>query len=114
MRDVPRQAFYLADKVGRYDLEPERMFDFRAARVRLSVEHSLRLLGLSSIDLLQVHDLEFCADLETIVSETLPALDELRQQGLVRCIGITGGQVWVVVVTGGPVRVVVVQVGRCG
>ncbi|KAF0295590.1 L-galactose dehydrogenase [Amphibalanus amphitrite] len=89
VRDIPRQAFYMADKVGRYELEPARMFDFRPERVRLSVEHSLQLLGLSRIDLLQVHDLEFCADLETIVSETLPALDELRQQGLVRYVGIT-------------------------
>ena len=90
MRDVPRQAFYLADKVGRYELQPERMFDFRPERVRSSVEHSLKLLGLTTIDLLQVHDLEFCSDLETIVSETLPALDELRKQGIVRYIGITG------------------------
>ncbi|XP_037075985.1 L-galactose dehydrogenase-like [Pollicipes pollicipes] len=90
LRDVPREAYYLATKVGRYDLDYAGMFDFSAARVRRSVELSLRRLRLQHVDLLQVHDLEFCPDLETIVSETLPALQEMVDEGKARCIGITG------------------------
>ena len=40
-------------------------------------------------DFLRCHDIEF-GDLDVVISETLPALQRLKQQGLVRFIGITG------------------------
>jgi len=90
LRDVPRQAYYLATKIGRYELDFDHMFDFSAARVHRSLEVSLQRLRLQHVDLLQVHDLEFCQDLETILTETLPAIQELVEAGTVRHIGITG------------------------
>jgi L-galactose dehydrogenase len=83
---VPREAYLLATKVGRYGLDD---FDFSAARVAASVDESLARLGCGHLDLIQVHDLEF-GHLEQIVAETLPALDRLRAGGKVRFIGITG------------------------
>jgi aryl-alcohol dehydrogenase-like predicted oxidoreductase len=57
---------------------------------RLNVEH---------IDLINVHDIEF-ADLEQVAKETVPALVELREKGLVSYVGITDLQLenlkWVV------------------
>ena len=50
---------------------------------------SLRRLDLPSVDILQVHDVEF-ADLDTVLEETLPTLDELRTDGKIKFIGITG------------------------
>ncbi|KAK9909287.1 hypothetical protein WJX75_000053 [Coccomyxa subellipsoidea] len=41
------------------------------------------------IDIIQTHDIEF-GDLEQVITETLPALQKLKEQGLVRFIGITG------------------------
>ena len=54
LADVPRQAYYLATKVGRYDLETAGMFDFSGERVRRSVGESLARLRLDYIDLIQV------------------------------------------------------------
>lgn len=56
-------------------------------------------LNIDYIDLINVHDIEF-ADLNQIVNETLPALVELREQGIVKHVGITDLQLenlkWVI------------------
>ncbi len=83
---VPRDSFYLSTKLGRYT--PER-FDFSAARVVESVETSLHRMRTDYLDIVLCHDVEF-VDLTQIVQETLPALQQLRQRGLVRWIGISG------------------------
>lgn len=83
---VPRERYVLATKVGQYG---EGQFDFSAARVTRSLDESCARLGVDYIDLLQCHDIEF-ADLNQIVSETLPALVKLRQAGRIGHIGITG------------------------
>ncbi len=83
---LPRDSYILATKVGRYGADE---FDFSAARVTASVEESLRRLQVDHIDLIQCHDIEF-GSLEQVVHETLPALREVREQGKVRFIGITG------------------------
>ena len=84
--DLPRSEIVVATKVGRYGAET---FDFSAERVTKSVDESLQRLGLEVIDLIQCHDMEF-VDLDQIVNETLPALLELKRQGKVRFVGITG------------------------
>ncbi|KAI8112123.1 hypothetical protein M9434_003447 [Picochlorum sp. BPE23] len=84
--DLPRDEIVVATKVGRYG---QALFDFSAPRVKASVDESLQRLGLSYIDLIQCHDMEF-VKLDQIVNETLPALLELKKEGKVRHIGITG------------------------
>ncbi|KAK9811358.1 hypothetical protein WJX72_002436 [[Myrmecia] bisecta] len=86
IRDLPRDKIIVATKVGRYD---KAKFDFSAARVTASVHESLQRLQTSYIDLIQTHDIEF-GDLDQVVSETLPALVKLKQEGFVKHIGITG------------------------
>ena len=49
-----------------------------------SVDESLKRLGLDYIDLIQVHDVEFCQSLEQLVKYTIPALLELKRMGKVR------------------------------
>jgi L-galactose dehydrogenase len=55
-----------------------------------SVHESLQRLGLTHIDVIQVHDMEFCPSLDIIIDETLPALKKLKDAGFVKHIGITG------------------------
>ena len=86
LREIRRDRYYLATKVGQYG---EGQFDFSAARVRRSLDESCARLGVDYIDLLQCHDIEF-ADLDQIVEETLPALVQLRAAGRIGHIGITG------------------------
>ena len=45
-------------------------------------------LNIDYIDLINVHDVEF-ADLNQVVEETLPALVKLREEGVVKHVGIT-------------------------
>jgi L-galactose dehydrogenase len=85
LRGVDRVSYLLATKVGRYG---DAEFDFSAARVVASVHASMSRLGVDYLDVVQCHDIEF-GSLDQIVDETLPALDGLRDQGLVRFIGVT-------------------------
>lgn len=87
---VPREALYINTKVGRYELDELRMFDFRGARVTQSVYESLERLGVGYLDTIQVHDPEFAPDLDIILHETLPALHGLKAEGVVRHVGVTG------------------------
>lgn len=81
-----RDEVILATKFGRYD---KNLFDFSAARLKTSVEESLRRLRTDRVDLLTAHDIEF-GDREQIVCETVPAMRELQRQGKARFIGISG------------------------
>jgi len=81
-----RHEVILATKCGRYGADN---FDFSAATVTREFENSLRRLQTDSVDLLQVHDVEF-GSIDQIIHETLPAMRRLREQGKVRFIGVTG------------------------
>ena len=86
LKELPRDAYYLATKVGRYGLD---QFDFSATRVAASIDESLTRLNVDYVDLIQCHDIEFVS-LDQIIEETLPALRRVQQQGKVRFIGISG------------------------
>ncbi len=81
-----RDEVVLATKCGRYGIHH---FDFSAMTVIRQFEASLRRLRTDTVDLLQVHDVEF-GSLDQIVHETLPAMRLLQEQGKVRFIGVTG------------------------
>jgi L-galactose dehydrogenase len=87
LREINRDRYYLATKVGQYGGTDS--FDFSAERVTRSLDESCARLGVDYIDLLQCHDIEF-ADLNQIINETLPALVKLREAGRIGHIGITG------------------------
>lgn len=84
-----RDRVVLCTKVGRYDRDLPHGFDFSAARVRRSVEESLRRLRTDVIDLYIAHDIEF-GPREVILGETLPAMRRLQEEGKVRAVGISG------------------------
>jgi len=50
----------------------------------------LKLLGVQTIDVIQIHDIEFAPDLDVLLYETIPTLEELRREGKVNNIGVTG------------------------
>ena len=111
LRRHPRDDFVLSSKVGRLltpdaatpraqhgyvDILPFRQaWDFSAGGTRRSVEDSLQRLGMSRLDVAYVHDPDVathgvCAPevLRQVLAETLPALQQLKQEGLVRAIGL--------------------------
>ena len=93
LKEIPRGKYYLSTKVGRYGKDGVNTWDYSAKRVKESVFESMERLNIDHIDLINVHDIEFQADLpgglQKVVDETLPALCELRDQGVVSHVGIT-------------------------
>eukprot|EP00095_Tigriopus_kingsejongensis_P012303 maker-scaffold692_size110616-snap-gene-0.21 protein:Tk12303 transcript:maker-scaffold692_size110616-snap-gene-0.21-mRNA-1 annotation:"hypothetical protein TRIADDRAFT_22637" len=90
LQKIPRTAYYIATKVGRYEQDTARQFDFTRKKIQESVTNSLQTLGLDYLDLVQIHDVEFCHSLDQIVHHAIPALQELKAAGKIRFIGITG------------------------
>ena len=93
LKEIPHEKFYLSTKVGRYGKDGVNTWDYSAKRVTDSVYESMKRLNVDYIDLINVHDVEFQGDmdggLQLIVDETLPALVELRDKGVVKHVGIT-------------------------
>ena len=88
LKDIPREKYILSTKVGRYGKDGVNTWDYSAKKAKESVYESMERLHIDHIDLINVHDVEF-ADLEQVVKETLPALVELREKGVVSHVGIT-------------------------
>jgi len=104
LREIPRDKYLLSTKVGRYGKDGVNTWDYSGKRATESVYESMERLGIDHIDLINVHDIEFQAalpgGLQKVCDETLPALVELREKGIVSHVGITDLQLknlkWVV------------------
>jgi L-galactose dehydrogenase len=81
-----RQNVILATKGGRIDRDE---FDFSTDGILSMCAASLRRLQTDYLDIYQLHDIEF-GDPSQIINEAIPALQQLKQEGKVRFIGITG------------------------
>ena len=88
LKEIERDRYYLSTKVGRYGENGVNTWDYSAKRVTACVYESMERLNIDYIDLINVHDVEF-ADLNQVVEETLPALVKLREEGVVKHVGIT-------------------------
>lgn len=88
LKDIKRDRYYLSTKVGRYGQDGVNTWDYSAKRVTDSVYESMERLNIDYIDLINVHDVEF-SDMNQVVNETLPALVRLREEGVVKHVGIT-------------------------
>lgn len=86
IKETARDRFILSTKAGRYGAED---FDFSYDRIIRSAEESMQRLHTDYLDILFLHDIEF-ADLNQVIEEALPALDELKKQGKIRFTGISG------------------------
>ncbi|GHF40851.1 D-threo-aldose 1-dehydrogenase [Amycolatopsis bartoniae] len=64
-----------------------RVWDFSADGIRRSLEDSLTRLGLDAVDIVYLHDPELY-DLEPALAEGVPAVVALRDEGLVRAVGV--------------------------
>nr|WP_300146671.1 aldo/keto reductase [Propionicimonas sp.] len=81
-----RNGIILATKAGRYGFTE---FDYSPARIRHSLEDSLRLLGTDYVDILQLHDIEF-VPLAPVLTDSYAELLRLKDEGKCRFIGMTG------------------------
>lgn len=83
---VPRADYLISTKVGRV-LQPEGRagFDYSRDGVLRSLEGSLERLQTDRVDILHIHDPDHHQ--EEALAQALPALIDLRRQGVVRAIG---------------------------
>lgn len=88
LKNIERGRYYLSTKVGRYGKDGINYWDYSGRKAKESVYESMERLNVDHIDLINIHDIEF-ADLEQVCNETLPALTELRSEGVVKHVGIT-------------------------
>lgn len=113
LKDKPRTEYTLSTKVGRI-LDPKEDFqlpkgnwkgklnfsyryDYSAAGVRRSVEDSLQRLGVSSLDIVFIHDLspdnedmkdKWLTYFEEARKGAMPALTKMREEGLIKGWGL--------------------------
>lgn len=90
LKDVPREAYYIATKTCRYERTGPNQFDFSFDRTTKSVDESLARLGVDYIDLFQLHDVEFADDIGEVITGAFQACLELKKQGKIRAIGVNG------------------------
>ncbi|MEU4538574.1 aldo/keto reductase [Streptosporangium sp. NPDC023825] len=105
LAERPRDSYALSTKVGRllvpatgegpfgrddqgFDVPADlrRVWDFSRDGVLRSLEESLERLGLDAVDIALIHDPD--DHWEQAVSEAYPALAELRDQGVVKAVGV--------------------------
>jgi D-threo-aldose 1-dehydrogenase len=68
---------------------------FDAAQARRSIEDSLEALGVDRIDILHLHDPEYASDLADVTGRggALDALMRMKEEGLVRAVGLAAGRI---------------------
>lgn len=111
LREQPREAFVLSTKVGRYLVPPRGrpvdpgiwrppsgllpVVDYSYDATMRSLEQSHSRLGLATIDIAYIHDIDrrsqgdaFAGNYRTAIEGAYRALDELRRAGVLKAIGI--------------------------
>ena len=89
--NIKREQLTINTKVGRYEADPSRQFDFSSETTLRSVKQSIRRLRCGSyIDVLQLHDPEFAPSIDLLFEETIPAMKECEEKGWCRALGMTG------------------------
>ncbi|KAF6831296.1 l-galactose dehydrogenase [Colletotrichum plurivorum] len=83
--NLPRESYVLVTKAGR--VGPSE-FDYSQSHVRSSVLRSLRRLNTTYLDLVYMHDVEFVSPAEVLAA--VGALRQLRDEGKIRYVGISG------------------------
>ena len=90
MGTLARSDIIINTKVGRYEADPMKQFDFSYETTINSVQRSLERLNCTYIDVLQLHDPEFAPSISILLKETIPALLECKRRGWTRALGLTG------------------------
>ncbi|VEU21491.1 DEKNAAC102292 [Brettanomyces naardenensis] len=82
---VTRDNYYICTKVGRIRLDE---FDYSPEWVRKSIARSLKRLNTSYLDVVYLHDIEFVQTDK--IYAALKTMMELKAQGFIRNVGISG------------------------
>ena len=99
--DFSRDEFIMSTKVGRLIVPSEknedpgwenskqsveRVFDFSASGIEKSLTESLERLNMDQVEMVFIHDPDGAAD--QAINEAYPVLERMRDQGIVKTIGV--------------------------
>jgi len=99
--DFSRDEFIISTKVGRLIVPSEknedpgwenskqsveRVFDFSASGIEKSLTESLERLKMDQVEMVFIHDPDGAAD--QAINEAYPVLERMRDQGIVKTIGV--------------------------
>ena len=87
---IARSDLVINTKVGRYEADPLKKFDFSYDATMKSVQRSIDRMKCGYIDVLQLHDPEFAPSISILLKETIPAMLECKRRGWARALGMTG------------------------
>jgi D-threo-aldose 1-dehydrogenase len=98
-----KTGFHLSTKIGRIlipainSVDPDfadtdtsvvRSFDYSASGVERSIKESLERLEMDHVDIVYIHDPDDEIYIEQSIKEAYPALEKMRDQGLIKAIGV--------------------------
>jgi aryl-alcohol dehydrogenase-like predicted oxidoreductase len=93
LKDVPRDAYYVSTKVGKYtaiDSYGKDTFDYSHDAIRRSLVASAQRMGVEYFDIVHLHDIEYNnrQHTEWALTEGLQTLHALKDEGRIGAIGI--------------------------
>jgi L-galactose dehydrogenase len=86
LADGWRSRVHIGTKAGRLG---RTEFDFSPAGMRRCVEGSLKRLRTDCVEVLLAHDIEYAPDTERVFDETYHVLQQLKQEGKTKFIGMS-------------------------
>ncbi|VDN05131.1 unnamed protein product [Thelazia callipaeda] len=92
LKKFPRSTYIISTKIGRFELDFSRSYDYRADALLEQLSMSLKRLKLAYVDIcyLQLRDSDFNILAHTIFTESLEALRIAKVTGKTKYIGIAG------------------------
>ena len=80
----------IANTILRNSLKASFRFDFSYDNIRESINKSIQKLGCKYLDICFCHDIEFAPTVDVLLSESLPAMQDAKDDGKIKLIGISG------------------------
>ncbi len=92
LRGVDRSRYHLSTKVGKQTLPgpaSENLFDYSEEGIRLSLQQSMKRLGVDYLDIVHLHDFDYNHKVhaDIALTEGFAALRKLKTEGVIGAIG---------------------------
>ena len=86
LANISRDRYIISTKAGR---KSQREYSYRYYDIANSVMNSIKKLNCRYIDIVFINDIEYSDNLDIILTESIPALIYLRNQGYIKYIGLS-------------------------
>jgi aryl-alcohol dehydrogenase-like predicted oxidoreductase len=116
LKGINRNKYYLSTKAGKYtnpDCYGDDTFDYTEKTIREGLEQSMKRLGVDYIDIVHLHDFDYCkgAVADKAFETGFPTLLKLKEEGLIGSVGagIYDMELWKRVIKEAPVDAILLH-----